>query len=135
MENVRKHAPDAAIDGVIVAKMAPKGVEVILGTSQDPVFGPVVMFGLGGIFVEVMKDVTFRVAPFNLDEAHKMISEIKGAAILDGARGQPPADKDALAKALEDGDRIYAAIRATASNQDGHIARWSYPGRIPPSGE
>lgn len=100
MERARKAEPKAKLDGVIVAAMADKGVEAILGTSQDPVFGPVVMFGLGGIFVEVMKDVTFRVAPFGLTEAHKMIDEIKGSAILDGARGQPPADKDALAKAL-----------------------------------
>jgi acyl-CoA synthetase (NDP forming) len=109
MERAGKAEPNAKLDGVIVAAMAPKGVEAILGTSQDPVFGPVVMFGLGGIFVEVMKDVTFRVAPFDLDEAHKMIGEIKGAAILDGARGLPPADKEALAQALVTLSEIAAA--------------------------
>ena len=68
--------------------------------QNDPVFWPVVMFGLGGIFVEVMRDVTFRVAPFGQDEARRMIAEIKGAAMLDGVRGRPPADIDALAQAL-----------------------------------
>jgi acetate---CoA ligase (ADP-forming) len=67
---------------------------------MDLVFGPVVKFGLGGVFVEVMRDVTFRVAPFGPDEARRMIGEIKGAAVLEGARGRPPADIDALAQAL-----------------------------------
>ena len=118
MERARKFHPDAKLDGVIVARMAAKGVETILGTSQDPVFGPVVMFGLGGIFVEVMKDVTFRVAPFDLVEAHKMIAEIKGAAILDGARGQPAADKDALAQALVKLSEIAAANADTIESID-----------------
>ncbi|MEQ8195156.1 MAG: acetate--CoA ligase family protein, partial [Rhodospirillales bacterium] len=113
-----KHAPNARIDGVIVAAMAPKGIEVILGTSQDPVFGPVVMFGLGGIFVEVMKDVTFRVAPFGIEEAYKMIGGIKGAAILDGARGQKPGDKDALAQALVKLSEIAAANADTVESID-----------------
>jgi acyl-CoA synthetase (NDP forming) len=64
------------------------------------VFGPVVMFGLGGIFVEVLRDVTFRVAPFGVEEAHSMVGELRGAAMLEGARGQPPCDIDALAQAL-----------------------------------
>jgi acyl-CoA synthetase (NDP forming) len=118
MDRARKAEPDAKLDGVIVARMAKKGVEAILGTLQDPVFGPVVMFGLGGIFVEVMKDVTFRVAPFDLAEANKMITEIKGAAILDGARGQPSADKDALAKALVKLSEIAAANADTIESID-----------------
>jgi acetate---CoA ligase (ADP-forming) len=92
--------PDARIDGVIVAEMADGGVETVLGVVRDPVFGPAVMFGLGGIFVEVLKDVTFRLAPFGIDEAHRMINEIQGRAMLDGVRGAPPADIDALAEAL-----------------------------------
>ena len=96
----RASVPDARIDGVVVARMAPPGVETILGTSLDPVFGPVVMFGLGGIFVEVTRDVTLRVAPFDFDEAHRMIGEIKAAMVLDGVRGQPASDTDALARAL-----------------------------------
>ena len=109
MIRAREKAPRAKLDGVIVARMAPPGIETILGASQDPVFGPVVMFGLGGVFVEVMKDVTFRVAPFDVDEAHRMISEIKAARILDGVRGHPAADKDALAQALAKLSEIAAA--------------------------
>ncbi|MGB3437090.1 acetate--CoA ligase family protein, partial [Achromobacter sp.] len=100
MASVRQHRPDARVDGVLVAPMAPKGVECIAGVHCDPVFGPVVMFGLGGVFVEVLKDVSFRLAPFGRDEAMAMIREIKGYALLQGARGAPPCDIDALADAL-----------------------------------
>lgn len=100
MERGRTHAPDARLDGVLLAPMVKDGVETILGVVRDPVFGPVVMFGLGGIFVEVLKDVTFRVAPFGLDVAREMIREVKGFPLLDGARGRPPADVEALAAAL-----------------------------------
>ena len=93
-------APDARIDGVIVTEMVPDGVETIMGVVSDPVFGPAVMFGLGGVFVEVLKDVTFRLAPFGMDEARHMIDEIQGRSMLDGVRGAPPADIDALADAL-----------------------------------
>jgi len=98
--NAEKAEPNAKIDGVLVAQMVKGGVETILGTFTDPTFGPVVMFGLGGIFAETLKDVTFRVAPFGIREASQMIREIKGHAILQGARGAPPADVQALAKAL-----------------------------------
>lgn len=94
------HAPDARIDGVLVAPMVSGGVETILGVVRDPVFGPVVMFGLGGIFVEVLKDVTFRIAPFGIDEARRMIREVRGYPMLQGVRGAPPSDEDALAEAL-----------------------------------
>ncbi|MCY4230866.1 MAG: acetate--CoA ligase family protein [Alphaproteobacteria bacterium] len=94
------HAPDARIDGVLVAPMVSGGVETIMGVVRDPVFGPVVMFGLGGIFVEVLKDVTFRIAPFGIDEAHRMIREVRGYPMLEGVRGAPPADEEALAGAL-----------------------------------
>ncbi|WP_454696561.1 acetate--CoA ligase family protein [Achromobacter aegrifaciens] len=100
MASVRQHRPDARVDGVLVAPMAPKGVECIAGVHCDPVFGPVVMFGLGGVFVEVLKDVSFRLAPFGRGEAMAMIREIKGYALLQGARGAPPCDIDALADAL-----------------------------------
>jgi acetate---CoA ligase (ADP-forming) len=98
----RAHAakPDARIDGVIVAEMIKGGVETVMGVVRDPVFGPVVMFGIGGVFVEVLKDVTFRIAPFGIDEAYRMIDEIRGRAMLDGVRGAPPSDIDALADAL-----------------------------------
>ena len=100
MAAVGRRAKNAAIDGVLVAPMISGGVETIMGVHRDPVFGPVVLFGLGGIFVEVLRDVTFRVAPFGLDEAHRMIDEVRGRALLDGVRGQPAADVDALALGL-----------------------------------
>ncbi|MGE8640164.1 MAG: acetate--CoA ligase family protein, partial [Achromobacter sp.] len=100
LDSVRTHRPDARIDGVLVAPMAKQGVECIAGVHCDPVFGPVVMFGLGGVFVEVLKDVSFRLAPFGRQQALSMIREIKGHALLQGARGTPPCDIDALADAL-----------------------------------
>jgi len=106
---IRATAPRARIDGVLVSPMLHDGVETIIGVQNDPVFGPVVMFGLGGVFVEVMRDVTFRIAPFGVEEARRMIGEIKGAAGLEGARGRPPADIDALAEALSRLSRFAAA--------------------------
>lgn len=95
--NVSNKAPGAKIVGVLMYKMAPQGLEVIVGGVRDNVFGPVVMFGLGGIFVEVLKDVSFRIAPVSLEEALAMMGEIKSAKILEGYRGQPPVNKEALA--------------------------------------
>ena len=118
MARAREKAPLARLDGVVAARMAPPGVETILGTSQDPVFGPVVMFGLGGVFVEVVRDVTLRMAPFDVDEARRMIGEIKAAAVLDGVRGQPAADKDALARALARLSDIAAANADTIHSID-----------------
>ena len=100
ISRARRHRPEARLDGVLVAPMLEGGVETIIGVQRDPVFGPVVMFGLGGVFVEVLKDVTFRLAPFDDAEARAMIREIKGAALLDGERGALPADIDALAAVL-----------------------------------
>ncbi|HHZ09068.1 MAG TPA: acetate--CoA ligase family protein [Rhizobiales bacterium] len=100
IDRAAKHRPDARIEGVLVAPMAKKGVEVIVGVSRDPVFGPAVMFGLGGVHVEVLKDVTFRLAPFGRDEAMHMIDEIRGRALLSGVRGAPASDIDALAELL-----------------------------------
>jgi len=100
MANVSHHSPEAHIDGVLVSPMVNGGVEMILGAKTDPVFGPVVMAGLGGVFTEVFGDVTFRKAPINEATAREMLEELKGAAILKGARGKRPADIDALAAAL-----------------------------------
>jgi hypothetical protein len=100
IERIRERAPRAKLDGVLISPMVKGGVEMILGVQNDPVFGPVVMLGLGGIFVEVLRDVTFRIAPFGVEEARQMIAELRGAAILEGARGQPPCDVDALAETL-----------------------------------
>ncbi|MEM7240226.1 MAG: acetate--CoA ligase family protein, partial [Pseudomonadota bacterium] len=78
----RASAPEAHVDGVLIAPMAPKGIEAIVGVQNDPLFGPMVMFGLGGVFVEVFKDVTFRMAPFDRAEALRMIDEIKGRVLF-----------------------------------------------------
>ena len=96
----KKAQPDAAIDGVSVQKMARPGIEVIMGMSQDAQFGPVLMFGLGGILVEVLKDVSFRLVPITPRDARQMIQEIKGRPLLEGYRGQEQADIEALEKLL-----------------------------------
>jgi len=98
--SVQRHQPAARIEGVAVQKMAPAGVEVIIGMSKDPQFGPVLMFGLGGIFVEVLKDVAFRIVPLAPRDARQMVREIKGFPILQGVRGQDPADIAALEKLI-----------------------------------
>jgi acyl-CoA synthetase (NDP forming) len=100
MGRVSQAMPETRIDGVLVAAMAPEGVETVIGVQNDPTFGPVVMVGLGGILVEVLEDVAFRLAPFGVDEARRMIAELKGAKIYEGVRGAPPADVDALAELL-----------------------------------
>ena len=89
---VRQHYPKAKIQGISVQKMARPGVEVIIGMTKDAQFGPVLMFGLGGILVEVLKDVSFRIVPLTKRDAREMINEIKGYPLLEGYRGQDPAD-------------------------------------------
>ncbi|WP_242444388.1 acetate--CoA ligase family protein [Advenella sp. S44] len=100
LQSVRSNMPQVAIDGVLVAPMRSGGIECIMGVHRDPIFGPVVMFGLGGIFVEILKDVSFRLAPFDREEALLMIHEIRATALLFGTRGQGPADISALADTL-----------------------------------
>lgn len=100
MAGVRRRMPEARIWGVSVQEQLPPGHEVIIGVHRDPTFGPLVMFGLGGIYVEVLHDVTFRLAPVTLEEAREMIGEIRAAGILRGARGAPPADVDAIADVI-----------------------------------
>jgi acyl-CoA synthetase (NDP forming) len=96
MKNVKKFKSDAKIIGVIVEQLAPQGNEVIVGMAKDPQFGPALMFGLGGIFVEVLKDVAFRIAPLTEYDAREMIQEIKGYPVLTGIRGQKPADINSI---------------------------------------
>ncbi|MBN1825397.1 MAG: acetate--CoA ligase family protein [Candidatus Eisenbacteria bacterium] len=100
LSNAKAYKADADIHGVVIQEMAPHGTEVILGSVNDPTFGPTMMFGLGGIFVEVLKDVTFRVTPVSRTEATNMIGEIRGAPILAGARGEAPRDRAALADTI-----------------------------------
>jgi acyl-CoA synthetase (NDP forming) len=96
----RRYAPDAAIDGVLVQEMVRDAVEVIVGVNNDPLFGPAVMFGLGGIFTEILHDVAFRLAPLTRSTADEMIRQVKGYPLLAGARGRPACDVDALAQAI-----------------------------------
>lgn len=122
MSNILSKQPDAKIDGILVAKAADKPMdhkgeaghsdvlEVIIGAVRDPEFGYAVMFGLGGIFVEIAKDVTFRVTPVTREDALGMMSEIKAGHMLEGVRGRAPRDKDALA------DIIVALSRLVQEN-------------------
>jgi acetyl-CoA synthetase (ADP-forming) len=100
VENVKKYKPNANIVGVLVQEMAPQSTEVIVGAIKDPQFGQTVMFGLGGIFVELLKDVNFRVAPITTDDAKDMITQLKAYPLLNGYRNTPPADIDALVNIL-----------------------------------
>jgi acyl-CoA synthetase (NDP forming) len=92
MRSCKAAVPTAKIEGVSVQGMAKSGIEVIVGMIKDPSFGPVIMFGLGGVFVEVLKDVAFRIVPIEKSDAEDMINEIKGKKLLEGYRGQEPAD-------------------------------------------
>lgn len=104
--NVIKYKPDAKIVGVLVQEMAPQATEVIVGALKDPQFGQTIMFGLGGIFVELLKDVNFRVAPLTVDDAKEMIKQLKAFPLLNGYRNTPPADIDALAQILLNTSRL-----------------------------
>jgi acetyltransferase len=101
MLRIQKRAPNAHLRGAYVEKMGQRGREVILGMTRDPQFGPMLMFGLGGIFVEVMKDVTFHLAPITAEEAMQMLKGTRSYALLQGARGQAPVDLETLAGALQ----------------------------------
>ncbi|MDI9644010.1 MAG: acetate--CoA ligase family protein [Candidatus Verstraetearchaeota archaeon] len=93
-------------EGVLMERMAPPGVETIIGAKRDPQFGPVVMFGLGGIFVEVFRDVSFRIAPIERAEAEEMLFELKAYPLLKGVRGRKPSDTESLVEALLKVSRI-----------------------------
>jgi acetyl-CoA synthetase (ADP-forming) len=100
LNKVKKHAEKARIIGILVQEMAPPSTEVIVGSTKDPQFGPALMFGLGGILVEILKDVTFRIAPITREEAQEMITEVKAYPVLRGYRGSPPSDTNAIADIL-----------------------------------
>ncbi len=99
-DRVKKAAPKARVDGIAIQAMAKPGTEVIVGATTDPQFGPVMMFGLGGVFVEVLKDVSFRIVPLEERDAQQMVREINGLPLLQGARGTAKADLAALEKML-----------------------------------
>lgn len=115
--NGRRYKPGAVIDGVLVSEMA-SGVEMLIGVVNDEGFGPSVALGLGGIFTEILKDVTFRIAPFGIETARDMIGELKGAKLLDGYRGAPAADREALAAMLVEVSRMAAALGPRLKEMD-----------------
>ena len=100
LKSVKEKYPEAKVQGVSVQKMAKPGVEIIIGMSKDAQFGPVIMFGLGGVWVEVLKDVAFRIVPLEPRDAHEMVQEIKGRPLLEGYRGQEAVDIGNLEKMI-----------------------------------
>jgi len=106
IDSSKRYKTDAKIQGILVQKMAPKGTEIIIGGLKDPQFGQTLMFGLGGVFVEILKDVTFRIAPIEESDAKSMIREIKAYPILQGYRGQPPVDEGAIVDILLAASRL-----------------------------
>jgi hypothetical protein len=114
MRTAKRAAPTATVDGVLVAERV-SGIETVIGLAHDDLFGPVVMFGLGGVFIEVLRDVTFRVPPFTSRDARAMLDELAGAALLDGLRGQPPANRAALVDTL-------MKVQHLAVDLSGHVA-------------
>ncbi|MFC1813883.1 acetate--CoA ligase family protein [Thermodesulfobacteriota bacterium] len=100
LATVQQARPEAKLGDVLVSRMAPSGLEVIVGMNRDPQFGPIILFGLGGIMVEIFQDVSLRLLPFSRNDALDMIREIKGYGLISGYRGQPPVDEEALADCL-----------------------------------
>ena len=100
MDSARRHAPDAAIDGMLVSLMRPRGIELFVGVTRDPQWGPVLAVGLGGVWVEALRDVALRLLPVTPGEVRTALTELRGAAMLAGSRGLRPADLDALAAAV-----------------------------------
>lgn len=118
MASVAEKAPHARIDGIQVQKMMPPGREMVVGTVNDPDFGPMVMLGLGGIYVEVLRDVVFALAPLDAAEARDMVDRLAARALLDGVRGQPPADVDALVGLLVAVSELAAAGAGEIAEMD-----------------
>jgi acetyltransferase len=118
LASVLQAAPGARVEGVLVQRMIEGVAETIVGVSDDPQLGPVTMFGLGGVFVEVMRDVAFRVGRLSATEARGMLDEVRGAALLRGARGQPPADEDALADVVRRVSHLAADLRDELAELD-----------------
>jgi len=108
--NVREKAGDVAIDGVLVQKAMPKGVEVAVGGLKDEVFGPMIMFGSGGILIEVFRDVSFRMAPYDQEEALRQIQDTKAYELLKGVRGARPCDLKALTQLIENAGRLISTV-------------------------
>jgi acetate---CoA ligase (ADP-forming) subunit beta len=115
MESISKKSPDTSIEGVQLQPMLSEGKEVIMGKVRDPTFGLMIIFGLGGIYVEILKDVRFAIAPVNKSEAREMITRIKAYQLLAGLRGEKPADIDALLNVIQK-SQSSAAILSRSRN-------------------
>jgi acetyltransferase len=118
LQNAERFAPQACVQGVLVQEMLVGGIEVIIGATKDPVFGHAIMFGLGGIFVEALRDVAFRIAPLSRADAEEMIEEIAGHRVLAGIRGQPAADREAIIDAILQVSRLVSDHRDEISELD-----------------
>ena len=129
--SVREKAPQARIEGVHVEEMCQEGVEVIIGLHNDPQFGPVVMFGLGGIFTEVLEDVSFRVLPITEDDARSMVREVRGRPLLEGYRGQPAVSEALLVALLMRASRLGLDLADRLDSVDlNPIAVWGDQHRV-----
>jgi acyl-CoA synthetase (NDP forming) len=109
VENASAAMPDAAIEGVLVSEMA-NGLEMLVGAVNDPNFGPVVTVGLGGVFTEALRDVSFGIAPFDIDEARRMISRLRSHRLLESYRGRPALDGEALARLVADVSKMVVSL-------------------------
>ena len=118
LENARSHNPAAVVDGVLIQEMIPAGVETIVGVTRDPQFGPAVLFGLGGIFTEVLRDTSLRLAPLSRTDAEEMVREIKGLPLLEGSRGRPKADVGALVEVLLSVSRLIVDLEDSVQALD-----------------
>jgi acyl-CoA synthetase (NDP forming) len=118
LERAEAAAPTAVLEGVLVSELVTGGTETVLGVADDPLFGPTVMLGLGGVFVEVLGDVTFRVPPFDRADARRMMRELRGASLLTGARGRPPADVGALVDVIMRVQRLAVDLAGEVAELD-----------------
>ena len=118
LANARRADKRARVEGVLVCEMVSGGVEMLVGVSQDELFGPVITLGTGGIFTEVFGDVTFRVPPFDADEARRALLELKGYKLLEGVSGAPPADVDALVDTIMNVQRLALDLAADVREID-----------------
>ena len=118
LKRVRLAAPQAVLSGLLVSPMVSDGIETVVGVVSDPVFGPVVAFGMGGVYAETLKDLTYRLTPFGVETARAMIGELHAAPIFGGLRGRPPSDVDALAHALAAVSRLAWTLRDRLAELD-----------------
>jgi acetate---CoA ligase (ADP-forming) subunit beta len=109
VQNALNYKPDAKIAGVLIQEMAPQGLEIIVGAIKDAQFGQTIMFGLGGIFVELLKDVSFKIAPVTVEEAKEMITQVKAYPLLKGFRGSQPVDIDAIVEIIMNTSKLIMA--------------------------